>query len=172
MAESGSRSRSRGYQGGVRQRLWLGASRARSRPAPHEQDVMPAAASSSSSRCIPGLHKPPATMSSSSSRLLPDLQKQRAKGFANYLENLLLENSVSAKVVQEISSLASAEGVANVSQLAKAGASGKHMGNLKRDILRTLLKKKHSFRTVLGRNTNSWPQGGGCYQHVAIPTTT
>lgn len=53
---------------------------------------------------------------------------------------MFLTNQVSAKRVQELANHAEAGGVAAVSGLRKAGASGKHPANICRDLLRQLVK--------------------------------
>ena len=72
--------------------------------------------------------------SASASRSVPD------HDFRRYVGNMFLRNEMSSVKCQKIADLATAAGARGVADFQRAGASGKHPQNLKRDLLRLLLR--------------------------------
>ena len=62
------------------------------------------------------------------------------EGFKELLGKYFLTNVLSARQAHELASSSAASGALGVDALSKAGAHGKHPGNMCRDLLRTLLQ--------------------------------
>ena len=80
-----------------------------------------------------------------SKRPLPDRDREMsaAQRLRLNVADLFLQNDVSATRTQTVMSDVNACGVEGFTQLAKAGGSGKHKGNIRRDMMRSCLKGSH-----------------------------
>ena len=84
------------------------------------------------------LGDPSAEQAGSQSRFLGD--PCNAAEFRTFVGRMYLRNKTSGFTTQQLSAKAQAAGAHGVEDFAKAGANGKHRGNMSRDILRTLRK--------------------------------
>ena len=84
------------------------------------------------------LGDPSAEQAGSQSRFLGD--PSNAAEFRQFVGRLYLRNKTSGFTTQQLSAKAQSAGARGVEDFAKAGANGKHRGNMSRDILRNLRK--------------------------------
>ena len=80
-----------------------------------------------------------------SKRPLPDRDREMsaAQRLRLNVADLFLQNDISATRTQTVMSDVQACGIEGFTRLAKAGGSGKHKHNIRRDLRRVLLKGKH-----------------------------
>jgi len=67
-------------------------------------------------------------------------RKHAPTEFHKYIQDLFLENTLAPAVVQQLAVLAGKHRVPGVQRLAAAGSAGRRPGNLRRDMLRTVLQ--------------------------------